>query len=161
MFQRVKGVHDVTSGYSGGSVENPTYAQVCSGTTGHAEVIQINFDPAVVSFAQLLKVFWQTHDPTTRDRQGHDVGPQYRSAIFYHSEEQKTLAEEQRQRLDEAHVFERPIVTEIVAFSRFYPAEAKHQNFFREHQRHPYCSAVIRPKLDKLDQLLKLEQGKP
>ena len=150
VFQQLKGVQKVVSGYSGGNVPNPTYEQVCSGRTGHAEVIQVAFDPTVVSYPELLEVFWRSHDPTTRDRQGNDVGSQYRSAIFTHSDKQRESAERYRQKLDDAHVFSKPIVTEIVPFSTFYPAEMYHQNYFVEHAREPYCRAVIGPKLDKL-----------
>jgi peptide-methionine (S)-S-oxide reductase len=155
VFQQLKGVHSVVSGYSGGSVKNPTYEQVCSGTTGCAEVIQITFDPKVISFADLLEVFWKTHDPTTRNRQGNDRGPQYRSVIFYHSLEQKEPAERYKQKLDAAEAFTAPIVTEIVPFAEFYPAEANHQNYFLDHSRQPYCTVIIRPKLEKFQQVFK------
>ena len=150
VFQQLKGVEKVVSGYSGGSVSNPTYQQVCSGRTGHAEVIQVAFDPSVVSYPELLEVFWRSHDPTTLDRQGNDVGPQYRSVIFTHSDRQRESAERYRQKLDDAHVFSKPIVTEIVPFSTFYPAEKYHQNYYAEHARQGYCQTVIGPKLDKL-----------
>ncbi len=150
VFQQLKGVHSVVSGYSGGATRNPTYEQVCSGSTGHAEVVQIEFDPRVISFVDLLEVFWQTHDPTTLNRQGHDVGTQYRSAIFYHSDEQKRQAEEIKKKLDAAGAFRAPIVTEIVRFTEFYPAEKYHQNFYANNPRQSYCAAVIPPKLDKL-----------
>ena len=130
IFQSLKGVESVVSGYSGGSVENPSYEQVCSGTTGHAEVTQIQYDPNVISFKKLLEVFWKTHDPTTLNRQGADVGTQYRSAIFYHSEKQRELAEKYKKRLDESGAFPNPIVTEITAFTQFYPAEDYHQNYY-------------------------------
>lgn len=150
VFQQLKGVQSVVSGYGGGSVKNPTYRQVCTGTTGHAEAIQVTYDPAVISYEELLEVFWQTHDPTTRDRQGNDVGPQYRSVIFYHTEEQKQLAEHYQQKLDASGVFARPVVTEIVPFSEFYRAEAYHQNYFAENPRQPYCEAIIGPKVEKV-----------
>ncbi len=133
VFQRIKGVEKVVSGYSGGNVENPTYRQVCGGGTGHAEAVQIEFDPLQITYPEILEIFWKTHDPTTMDRQGNDVGPQYRSVIFYHNEEQKRLAEEYKKKLDEAHIWEDPIVTEIVPFKKFYPAEDYHQDYLRKH----------------------------
>ena len=150
VFQQLKGVEKVVSGYTGGQVKNPTYKEVCSGTTGHAEVVQITYDPKVLSFATLLEAFWRTHDPTTLNRQGNDVGTQYRSAVFYHTPRQKELAELYKAKLDEAKVFPRPIVTEIVPAAEFYPAEDYHQNFFNDNPGQPYCRAVIPPKLDKL-----------
>ena len=150
VFQQVKGVQAVVSGYSGGSVKNPSYRRICTGTTGHAEVIQITYDPSVVSFEELLLVFWQTHDPTTRDRQGNDEGPQYRSVLFYHTEEQKCLAEEYKQTLNDAGLFNGPIVTEIVPFTELYRAEAEHQNYYTTHQEQTYCRAIIKPKLEKM-----------
>ncbi len=161
VFQQLKGVRSVVSGYSGGSVKNPTYRQVCTGTTGHAEAIQVTFDPAVVSYEELLEVFWQTHDPTTPDRQGNDVGPQYRSVIFFHTSEQKQLAEHSKQKLDASGLFAGPIVTEIAAFTEFYRAEAAHQNYFAENSGQSYCRAVIRPKLEKMKRVFpdKLKTG--
>ena len=150
VFQRLKGVRTVVSGYSGGTVKNPTYAQVCTGTTGHAEAIQITFDPASISYEELLEVFWQTHDPTTPNRQGNDYGTQYRSVIFYHSDQQKELAEKFKKKLDAAGVFGQPIVTEIVPYTAFYRAEAHHQNFYNENPNQAYCRVMIRPKLEKL-----------
>src|SRR5262249_21536731 len=132
VFQRVKGVESVVSGYSGGDVPDPTYYQVCEGTTGHAEVVQVTYDPQVGSYRELLEIFWKLHDPTTLNRQGADVGTQYRSVIFYHTDEQKELAEHYKQKLDESGAFSRPIVTEIAPLSEFYPAEDYHQNYFRE-----------------------------
>jgi peptide-methionine (S)-S-oxide reductase len=154
-FQKLRGVQSVESGYSGGSVKNPTYRQVCTGKTGHAEVIHITYDPAKIAFADLLEVFWKTHDPTTKDRQGNDVGPQYRSAIFYHTEEQKKLAEAYKKKLDASGAFPAPIVTEIVPFRVFYPAEKYHQNFFANNPRQPYCAVIIRPKLEKFEKVFK------
>ena len=154
VFQQVNGVDSVISGYSGGTVKDPTYEAVCSGNTGHAEAIQVTFDPKVVSFTDLLAVFWHTHDPTTLNRQGHDVGTQYRSVIFYHDEEQKTLAETYKQKIDAARVFDRPIVTAIEPFTEFYPAEANHQNYYLDHPGNRYCQVVIRPKLEKLKKVL-------
>jgi peptide-methionine (S)-S-oxide reductase len=155
VFQRVKGVQSVISGYSGGSVMNPTYNQVCTGDTGHAEVIQVTFDPAVVSFAEILEVFWKTHDPTTLNRQGHDRGTQYRSVVFYRTDEQRRSAEEQKKKLDAAKVFDGPIVTEITRFTEFYPAEKNHQNFYLANPQNGYCRAIILPKLEKLEKVLK------
>jgi peptide-methionine (S)-S-oxide reductase len=155
VFQRLKGVHAVTSGYSGGHVKNPTYEEVCSKTTGHAEVVQIRYDPDAISFTDLLEVFWKTHDPTTPNQQGHDKGPQYRSAIFYHNDEQRDLAQEYKRKLDASGAFAAPIVTEIVPFVEFYAAEEYHQNFFVNNPRQAYCSVVIRPKLEKFEKVFK------
>jgi peptide-methionine (S)-S-oxide reductase len=149
VFQHVRGVKSAVSGYSGGSTLNPTYEQICSGRTGHAEVVQVTYDPAVVSFADLLKVFWQTHDPTTLNRQGHDVGTQYRSAIFYHTDEQRAVAEQYKKQLDESGTFGAAIVTEITPFEKFYPAENYHQKYFELNPAQSYCTAVIRPKVEK------------
>jgi peptide-methionine (S)-S-oxide reductase len=150
VFQRVKGVKTVVSGYSGGWAVNPTYDEVSSGTTGHAEVIQVTFDPKAVTYPELLEVFWRSHDPTERDRQGKDVGPQYRSAVFYHTDRQKDLAERYRQKIDAAGVYPRPVVTEVEPFTAFYPAGADHQDYYNRHSRQGYCRAVIGRKLDKL-----------
>lgn len=152
VFERLHGVEGVVSGYAGGRVPNPTYAQVCTGTTGHAEVVQVPFDPQVVTFRELLEVFFTIHDPTTLDRQGPDVGPQYRSAIFYHTPEQQATAERLIARLDEAGVWQRLIVTEVTPFSVFYPAEDYHQRFYQRNRGQPYCQYVIEPKLAKLRQ---------
>jgi methionine-S-sulfoxide reductase len=149
VFEQLRGVRSVVSGYSGGSKPNPTYEEVSTGATGHAEVIQIEYDPAAISFADLLKVFWQTHDPTTLNRQGHDVGTQYRSAVFYHSEEQRQTAEQYKQQLDKSGTFKSPIVTEIIKFEKFYPAEKYHQEYFQLNPNQGYCVAVIRPKVEK------------
>jgi peptide-methionine (S)-S-oxide reductase len=149
VFQQLKGVVSVTSGYSGGTVKNPAYREVCEGTTGHAEVCQLVYDPKEVSFKDLLEAFWQTHDPTTFNRQGNDLGTQYRSVIFYHSEEQKQIAEKYKKELDISGAFEKPIVTAIDPFTNFYKAEDYHQNYFNQNQDAPYCSYMIRPKLDK------------
>ena len=150
VFQRLAGVSAVESGYAGGTVPHPTYKQVCTGTTGHAEVIQIRFDPTQISFDELLEVFWKTHDPTTPNRQGADVGTQYRSVIFHHDEEQKAIAERMKQALNDNDVFGAPVVTEIVPFDRYYKAEDYHQNFYNGNPNQPYCNAVIPPKLEKL-----------
>jgi peptide-methionine (S)-S-oxide reductase len=155
VFQRLDGVVSVESGYSGGDVDNPTYKQVCSGTTGHAEVCQIKYDPSKISFEELLKVFFQTHDPTTLNRQGNDYGTQYRSAIFYHDDEQKRAAEAAKKALDEAGVWSDPIVTEITRFERFYKAEDYHQNYFNSNPNQPYCSVIIRPKVKKFEKVFK------
>ncbi len=155
VFQNLKGVKSITSGYSGGKVTNPTYEEVCSGTTGHAEACQIVYDPSQVKFPELLEVFWKTHDPTTLNRQGNDVGTQYRSAIFFHNDEQKSLAEHYKKELDSSGAYDAPIVTEIVPFEKFYPAEGYHQNYFNEHGAQPYCQFVIRPKVDKFKKAFK------
>lgn len=155
VFQQLKGVHSVVSGYSGGHVKNPTYQQVTGGKTGHAEVTQIAFDSQVISYAELLEVFWQTHDPTTPNRQGNDFGPQYRSAIFYHNDEQRRLAEHYKQTLDESGAFDAPIVTEIVPYTEFYRAESYHQNYFDENPFQPYCAMVVRPKVEKVKKVFK------
>ncbi len=149
VFQNLKGVHKVVSGYAGGTVANPTYQQVCGGNTGHAEVIQITFDPQVISFEDLLYVFWRTHDPTTLNRQGPDVGTQYRSAIFYHSEEQKAVAETSKHDTDASGLWPNPIVTEITPVGSFYEAEAYHQNYYRQNPDQLYCRLVIDPKIRK------------
>ena len=149
IFQRLNGVEKVTSGYSGGKVKNPTYNEVTSGETGHAEVIQIQFNPSVITFQEILEVFFATHDPTTLNRQGYDVGTQYRSAIFYHSAAQKEVAEAFIKSLTDAKVFDKKIVTEITAFDAFYEAEAYHQNYYNNNKNQGYCVAVINPKLDK------------
>ncbi|WP_439647570.1 peptide-methionine (S)-S-oxide reductase MsrA [Belliella alkalica] len=149
IYQDLKGVEGVKSGYSGGHIDNPSYRQVTSGTTGHAEVIQFSFDPMVISFEEILEIFWSTHDPTTLNRQGADVGPQYRSAIFYHSDKQKEVAEFYKKKLDESGSFDNKIVTEITAFNNFYVAEDYHQNYFNDNGMQPYCQIVIRPKVEK------------
>jgi len=152
MFQNLRGVKSAVSGYSGGQVPNPTYEQVCNGNTGHAEVVQVTFDPAVISLADLLRVFWRTHDPTTLNRQGHDSGTQYRSAIFYHSDEQRTVAEQYKAQLDKSKAFGAPIVTEITPFEKFYPAENYHQKYFELNPGASYCNVVIQPKVEKFNQ---------
>ncbi len=149
VYQDLKGVEKVLSGYSGGHIDKPSYNQVTSGTTGHAEVIQVVFDPKVISFEEILEIFWATHDPTTLNRQGADVGPQYRSGVFYLSAEQKEKAGFFKKKLDESGAFNRPIVTEITEFTNFYVAENYHQNYFKENGGQPYCQFVIRPKMEK------------
>jgi len=148
LFQRLQGVTSVVPGYAGGHVPNPSYEQVCTSQTGHAEVVQITFNPDVISYAELLDVFFHAHDPTTLSRQGHDVGPQYRSIILHHDEEQKQTAEEVKQRLDDAGEFADPIVTEIVPLEQFYPAEDYHRDYFRRNPAQGYCRFVIVPKLE-------------
>jgi peptide-methionine (S)-S-oxide reductase len=149
IYQNVKGVSLVVSGYAGGSVDNPSYQAVCSGTTGHAEVMQITFDPDVISYDNILYIFWRMHDPTTPNRQGADVGTQYRSIIFYHDETQQEIAEHSRKQADASDLWDNAIVTEVVPLARFYPAEDYHQNYYRNNPRQPYCTMVIDPKVDK------------
>jgi peptide-methionine (S)-S-oxide reductase len=149
VFLSVKGVEKVESGYMGGKLANPTYTQVSTGTTGHAEVTQIHFDPAVVSYENLLEFFWNTHDPTTLNKQGADEGPQYRSAVFFHNDEQKQIAEAYKKQLEASHVFKNPIVTEITPASTFYKAEDYHQNYYALNPNQGYCQYVIRPKVEK------------
>src|SRR5882672_2791555 len=149
VFLNVKGVSKVVSGYSGGKVKNPSYREVCTGTTGHAEVTQITYDPKIVSFEELLEVFWNTHDPTTLNRQGADEGTQYRSAVFYNDEEQKKIAEQYKKQLEASHVYKNPVVTEISPLINFFPAEDYHQNYFELNPEQGYCQYVIRPKVDK------------
>jgi peptide-methionine (S)-S-oxide reductase len=155
VFQRLEGVETVVSGYAGGKVENPTYGQVSEGNTGHAEVIQLTYNPNVVSYPELLEVFWKTHDPTTLNRQGADVGTQYRSAVFYHTTGQRELAEQYRKELDASGAYNRPIVTEIAPMDKFYEAEDYHQNYFNQHGSESYCSYVIVPKLEKFEKVFK------
>ncbi|SFO38654.1 peptide-methionine (S)-S-oxide reductase [Algoriphagus ornithinivorans] len=150
VFQRLEGVEQVVSGYSGGFVENPTYREICSATTGHAEVIQVYFDPKKISLELILEVFWATHDPTTLNRQGADVGPQYRSAIFFHDEEQGRIASDLKAKLNQEQVFDNPIVTEVTAFTNFYKAENYHQDYYNQNGYQPYCQFVVKPKVDKL-----------
>lgn len=160
VFQNLEGVEKAVSGYMGGHVNNPTYKQVCAGTTGHAEVLQITFDPETISYKELLEVFWRTHDPTTLNRQGNDVGTQYRSVVFYHSPEQQQLAEQYKQELDAAGAFDDPIVTAIDPADTFYPAEAYHQNYFNNNPDQPYCRFLIGPKVEKFKEVFghKLKQ---
>ena len=149
IFESLQGVVSVESGYMGGHTQNPTYKEVCTGQTGHAEVVQIQFDPAVITFEALLDAFWSSHDPTTLNRQGNDVGTQYRSVIFYHNDQQKNLAASYKNELNNKKVFPDPIVTEISPASTFYIAESYHQDYFDLNGHEPYCAFVIRPKLDK------------
>jgi peptide-methionine (S)-S-oxide reductase len=153
VFQRVPGVKQIVSGYSGGSVVNPTYTEICEGTTGHAEVIRLIYNPQEVSFETLLSVFWQTHNPTTLNRQGNDIGTQYRSAIFYLNETQKTIAEKIKNDLNASGAFSDPIVTEITPYTNFYEAEAYHQNYYNQNSSQGYCQYVIAPKLEKFEKV--------
>lgn len=149
VFQELKGVISVTSGYMGGKIKNPTYKEICTGLTGHAEVCQIVFDTEIITYKDLLEAFWQSHDPTTLNRQGADVGTQYRSSVFYHNQEQKRVAEFYKKQLNEKNAFGKPIVTEIVESSTFYIAEDYHQNYYNQNGDAPYCQFVIAPKLEK------------
>ena len=150
VFNELEGVEKVESGYSGGTVANPTYEQVCAGRTGHAEVVQITFDPKVISYREILQVFFTVHDPTTLNRQGNDVGAQYRSVIFYHSDEQKVVAEQIIKEIDAAKIWKAPIVTQVEPFEAFYKAEDYHQEYFSENPEQPYCRVIIEPKIMKL-----------
>lgn len=154
-FQRLNGVYKVVSGYGGGFVENPSYEQVCDKNTGHVELCQIIYDPAVISYDELLEVFWKTHDPTTIDRQGNDAGPQYRSVIFYKTEAEKEKAASYKKALDKSGAWSSPIVTGIEAFKNFYPAENYHQNYYNDNQNQGYCRFVIQPKLEKFEKVFK------
>ncbi len=155
VFQQLEGVKKVTPGYSGGKRENPTYEQISSGATGHAEVTRIEYDPSVISFDELLEVFWVSHDPTTLNRQGADVGTQYRSVIFYHDQKQKEIAEQYKTKLNESGAYQNPIVTEISKLGAFYPAEDYHVNYYNNNKKAPYCAFVIQPKIDKVKQVFK------
>jgi peptide-methionine (S)-S-oxide reductase len=161
VFQQLKGVQSVVSGYSGGQIKNPTYEQVCGGRTGHAEVIQVAYDPALVSYDELLEVFWKTHDPTTLNRQGNDYGPQYRSVIFYHDDQQRRVAEDYKEKLNASGAFRAPIVTEISPFTEFYPAEGYHQRYYELNPDQMYCRMVIAPKLEKFHKVFKDKLKEP
>lgn len=150
IFENIEGVENVVSGYAGGHVANPTYEQVCTGTTGHAEVVQISFDPSRISYREILEIFFTMHDPTTLNRQGNDVGPQYRSVVFYHNPEQKKIAENIIREIEASGVWGRPLVTQVAPLDAFYPAEAEHQEFFRRNPYQPYCQFVIAPKVTEL-----------
>ena len=150
VFERLDGVVDVIPGYSGGHKNNPTYREICTGTTGHAEVAQITFDTEIITFNDLLNMFWKSHDPTTRNKQGNDIGTQYRSAIFYHNNEQKTIAKESKNKVDNSNVYLNPVVTEITKLDKFWPAEDYHNNYYNNNMDQPYCRVIIKPKLDKL-----------
>jgi peptide-methionine (S)-S-oxide reductase len=149
VFEQLKGVYDVVSGYAGGHVKNPSYKEVCTGNTGHAEVCQVTYDPDQITLSEVLEVYWNTHDPTTLNRQGADVGTQYRSVIFYHNDEQQQQAEDIKNKLMQAGIWENPIITQIVPFDNFYPAEDYHQEYYFNNTSQPYCSMVITPKLEK------------
>lgn len=153
IFSRVNGVVKVESGYSGGHVANPTYQEVCTGNTGHAEVVQVTFNPEIIPFAKILEIYFKTHDPTTLNRQGNDIGTQYRSVIFYHTEEQKATAIEIKNQLDAAGIWSRPIVTAIEPYKNFYKAENYHQNYYEYNKNQPYCNMVITPKLEKFEKV--------
>lgn len=155
IFQNIEGVHQVFSGYAGGTTENPTYRDVCSGTTGHAEVCHIIFNPEKVSFIDLLEVFWQTHDPTTLNKQGGDVGTQYRSVVFYNNQEQKKLSEEYKDKLNASGAFDKPVVTEIKPLNKFFKAENYHQEYYNLNSNQPYCTFVIQPKLENFKKVFK------
>lgn len=155
IFSSLKGVHKVVSGYAGGTTPNPTYQQVCAGTTGHAEVAQITFDPAEISYADLLYIFWRTHDPTTLNRQGNDIGEQYRSVIFYHTEAQKAVAEASKAETAASGLWPDPLVTQIAPLIAFFPAEDYHQDYFRFNPNQPYCQAVVSPKVQKFKKYFK------
>lgn len=150
IFKRLKGVVSVTPGYSGGTVENPSYQDVCNGTTGHAEAIQITFDPSLISYERLLEIFWHLHDPTTLNQQGNDIGTQYRSAIFYYDKKQKETAEKIKINIKQSGMYKNSIVTEIVPFTNFYKAEDYHLNYYERNKSYPYCQIVIDPKIQKL-----------
>jgi peptide-methionine (S)-S-oxide reductase len=160
VFQQLDGVLSVTPGYTGGTVPHPTYEAVCTGSTGHAEAARVIFDPKKIGYEKLLEVFWTAHDPTTLNRQGNDVGTQYRSAIFYHNEGQKALAEKYKTKLEASHAFDAPIVTEIVPLTIFYQAEGYHENYYNENPNKPYCMFVIAPKVEKIRKVFK-DQLKP
>ena len=155
IFQRINGVVSVESGYEGGNIPNPTYEDVCTGETNHAEVLDITFDPAKISFDELLEIFWKSHDPTTLNRQSADVGTQYRSVIFYHSDEQKQIATKYKEELNKNKAFDQPVVTAIDKASTFYVAENYHQDYFLKNGEQPYCRLVILPKMEKLEKLFK------
>lgn len=155
IFQQLEGVSKVTSGYSGGKVDNPTYKQVCSGNTGHAECLKIEYDPAKITFDELLEIFWQTHDPTTLNRQGNDVGTQYRSVVFYQTEQQKSKVEKYKAELNKSGAWENPVVTTIEPMTKFYPAENYHQNYYNDNTGQGYCQFVIRPKVEKFQKVFK------
>lgn len=159
-FQRLNGVISVRSGYGGGHVENPTYEEVCDKTTGHAEIARIIFDPSIITYDELLEVFWKTHDPTTLNQQGADKGPQYRSVIFYHNNEQKEKAEKYKAALDRSGAWDKPIVTAIEPFKNYYPAENYHQNYYNDNQNQGYCRFVIQPKLEKFEKVFKAKLKK-
>ena len=153
MFQHLKGVYNVKSGYAGGTTKNPAYKEVCTGATGHAEVIQLDYDPTMISYDELLDVFWKTHDPTSLNRQGNDIGTQYRSVIFYHTKDQKETAERYMRKLGESEIWPDPIVTEINPLDTFYPAEKNHDDYFNQNGSQPYCSFVVAPKVEEFKKI--------
>ncbi len=155
VFQRLEGVKSIKSGYAGGTVKNPSYKEVCNGTTGHAEVCQIIYDKTKISFGELLEVFWKTHDPTTLNQQGNDFGTQYRSVIFYHNAEQKELAEKYKKQINDEKAYPNPVITEITPFTNYYPAEDYHQNYFNQNGSQSYCKYVIQPKVEKFEKIFK------
>lgn len=155
VFQRLEGVEKVESGYAGGKTERPTYKEICTGLTGHAEVCQISYNPEKISFEELLEVFWGTHDATTINQQGNDIGTQYRSAVFYHNQNQKNLAEAYKEKITKEKVFDAPIITEITAYNNYYPAEQYHQNYYNQNSSQGYCSYTIAPKIEKLKKVFK------
>lgn len=155
VYKELKGVADVKPGYSGGHVKNPSYREVCTGNTGHAEVVQITFDPGVVSFSDILEVFFKTHDPTTLNRQGNDIGTQYRSVIFYHSEKQKEIAEKVIQLFEKEKIYDKPIVTQVEPFKAFYEAEDYHHDYYERNKNQPYCQFVITPKIEKFEKIFR------
>lgn len=155
VFQRLAGVETVRSGYSGGDMANPDYNTVCSGVTGHAECLEILFDETKISFEEILEVFWQSHDPTTLNRQGNDVGSQYRSVVFYHNDQQKEIAENYMKQLTDARIYKDPIVTTFEPFTKFYPAEKYHQDYFNQNGNAPYCQFVVKPKVEKFRKMFK------
>ncbi len=155
IYSRVKGVESITPGFSGGSVKNPSYREVCTGNTGHAEVVRIEFDPSIISYAEILEIFFKTHDPTQLNRQGNDVGTQYRSVIFYQSEMQKKIATEIKEKLEAEKIWDKPIVTQIEAFEAFYPAEEYHDDYYENNPNQGYCRFVITPKVEKFEKVFK------
>ncbi|MBC7890525.1 MAG: peptide-methionine (S)-S-oxide reductase MsrA [Ferruginibacter sp.] len=160
IFQQVEGVSKVISGYSGGKVDNPSYKQVCTGTTGHAECLNIEYDPSKITFDELLEIFWQVHDPTTLNRQGNDIGTQYRSVVFYHNEAQKALVEKYKAALDKSGAWDNPVVTTLEPYMKFYPAEDYHQNYYNDNTGQGYCQFVIRPKVEKFQKVFKTKLKK-
>ncbi|MDD3656853.1 MAG: peptide-methionine (S)-S-oxide reductase MsrA [Atribacterota bacterium] len=155
IYKRVKGIIEVIPGYSGGGLDNPSYEQVCSDTTGHAEAIQIFFNPEIISYNEILEIFWQIHNPTTLNRQGNDIGSQYRSVILYHNEEQKKVALISKKYLQDTHIWQNSIVTEIVPFRKFYPAEEYHRGYYENHPENRYCQLVVKPKVKKYEETFK------
>ena len=160
IFQQVEGVNKVVSGYSGGHVDNPTYKQICTGTTGHAECLRIEFDPAKITFDELLEIFWEVHDPTTLNRQGNDIGTQYRSVVFYRNDEQKALVEKYKAALNKSGAWDSPVITSLEPFVHFYSGEDYHQNYYNDNGSQGYCQFVIKPKVDKFQKVFKTKLKK-